>query len=96
VSGRVRKISPPPGFDPPNVQHLTHMPFGISLLSVFCRNRCDFNFADKMVHCHYGPDDGDINDVCSGIPVVLMKNVINIAQGITDCNDMLTDTDIMS
>jgi hypothetical protein len=48
-----------------------------------------------MGHCHYGPNDGDTNDVCSGIPAVFMKNVINALQWITDCTDMLTDTDII-
>ena len=47
-----------------------------------------------MAHCLYGPTDGDSNDVCSGLPVVLMKSVISASQWITDCNEMLTDTNM--
>jgi len=44
-----------------------------------------------MAHCHYWPTDGNSNDVCSGLPVVFMKIVINTSQLITDYNEMLTD-----
>jgi hypothetical protein len=47
-----------------------------------------------MAHRHYGPNDEDSNDVCSGLPVVLTKSVINASQWITDCNETLTDTNM--
>jgi len=47
-----------------------------------------------MAHYHYGPTDRDSNYVCSGLPVVLIKGVINASQWITDCNEMLTVTNI--
>jgi len=47
-----------------------------------------------MAHRHYWPTVGDSNDVCSGFPVVLMKSVISASQLITDCNEMLTDTNM--